>query len=53
MLHVAFKQVETSKDDVSTFSPFSKVLDAGNSLYEFVTSSKTETYTVRPIIRND
>lgn len=53
MLHFAFKQVETSKDDVSTFSPFSKVLDSGNGLYEFVPSSKTETYTVRPIIRND
>ncbi|MGM9791625.1 MAG: hypothetical protein ACI3Y4_04395 [Candidatus Cryptobacteroides sp.] len=50
LLHFCFSQVETVVEDVSTFSEYSRVLNSGNVLYEFIEKPKTGYFTVRAIL---
>ncbi len=50
LLHFAFSQVETVKDELSTFSEYSRVLNSGNDLYKYVETPKTGYFTVRAIL---
>lgn len=50
LLHFSFSQVETVVEDVSTFSEYSRVLDSGAKLYEFLEKPKTGYFTVRAIL---
>lgn len=51
LCHFAFKQVETVVDESSTFSPFTKVINSGNDIYEFLTAPKRDGHVVRAILK--
>ena len=53
LLHFAFRQTETVTGETSTFSPFSKIINSGNDLYEFISTAKTENHTVRTILEDE
>ena len=53
LLHFAFKQTETVTDETSTFSPFSKIINSGSSLYEFISAPKNDSHTVRAILHDE
>ncbi|MGM9752479.1 MAG: hypothetical protein ACI3ZK_00300 [Candidatus Cryptobacteroides sp.] len=50
LLHFAFSQVETVVEELSTFSEYSRVLNSGNDLYEFVETPKIGLNTVRAVL---
>ena len=53
VFHFAFRQVETVKGEISTFSDYSPVLNEGADLYEFKAESKIKPHPVKAIIQHD
>lgn len=53
LFHFAFRQTETVTDETSTFSPFSKIINSGSSLYEFISAPKNDSHTVRVILHDE
>ena len=55
LLHFAFKQTETveTASETSTLSPFSKILNSGNDLYEFIPTAKSGRHTARAILYDE
>ncbi|MGN1263927.1 MAG: hypothetical protein ACI4TW_07800, partial [Prevotella sp.] len=53
LLHFAFTQTETVEEESSTFSNFTKIINSGNDLYEFIGAAKSERHTVRAILQDE
>ena len=53
LLHFAFSQTETVENETSTFSDFTKILNSGNDLYEFIGMAKSNRYPVRAILQDE
>ena len=53
LMHFEFQYEETEEGDTVTSSSFNKVLDSGNSIYEFRKEPKSKSYPVRAILRNE